>query len=83
VKYVTLCLLSFASMLTSAASPEPVASIVPTLIDAQELLRAGAMGGADGATGVQPLLMITLLAALIVLQLRRRQKSLRNPRLLV
>jgi hypothetical protein len=70
-------------MLTSAASPEPVASIAPTLIDAQLLLRAGALGGADAATGVQPLLMITLLAALIVLQLRRRQKSLRNPRLLV
>lgn len=83
MKYFTLCLLSFASMLTSAASPEPVASIAPTLIDAQLLLRAGALGGADAATGVQPLLMITLLAALIVLQLRRRQKSLRNPRLLV
>jgi DNA-binding response OmpR family regulator len=37
---------------------------------------------ADGTTAVQPLLMIMLLAALIVLQLRRRQKSLRSPRLL-
>jgi uncharacterized membrane protein len=82
VKYFTFCLLSFASMLTSAASPVPVASIAPILIDTHELLQAGALGAADGGTAVQPLLMIMLLAALIAMQLRRRQKSLRRPRLL-
>ncbi len=95
MKYVAVCVLSVATMLSASASPSATHRVVTPAAHSAQLfapaLLAPAALVADGirsATGdVAPgtadsMLMLMLAGALITLQLRRRQKSLRSPRTL-
>jgi hypothetical protein len=86
MKYVAVCVLSVVTMLSASASPSatqlaasqvaPTAQLFPT-----SLIAPAVVAGED-ARG-NSLLMAMLGGALIALQLRRRQKSLRSPRLAI
>ena len=83
MKYVAVCLLSIVTMLSASASTSSAQLFAPELI-APAVLAARDVRGAmtEVSTGVpDSALMLTLAGALIGLQLRRRQKSLRSPRL--
>ena len=82
MKYVAVCVLSILTMLSASASPSatqlaaiqavPTAQLFPPLL-VDEV-----------ATGVPDSLLMTMLGgALVALQLRRRQKSLRSPRVAI
>jgi hypothetical protein len=76
MKYLAICLLSLASLLTAAgASPSDSVSLQSLGPDFTRAFEQGASLGDRALAGV-------LAAALIALQLRRRQKSLRMPRAL-
>jgi hypothetical protein len=79
MRYLTICILSLASMWSAASSPTPVAALVPVLEPAA--LDAAALHAQVGDSALDPLLMIVVAGALAALQLRRRQRSLRNPTL--
>ena len=71
MKYLAVCVLSILTMLSASASVPAVQLFPPSLVD-------------EVATGVpDSLLMAMLGGALVALQLRRRQKSLRSPRLAI
>lgn len=76
MKYLAICLLSLASLLTAAGASQSAPAALPTLVpDVVLVFERGASFGDRALAGV-------LAAALIALQLRRRQKSLRMPRTL-
>jgi hypothetical protein len=76
MKYLAICLLSLTSLMTAAgASPSAPASIPTLSPDVTLMFERGASLGDRALAGV-------LAAALVALQLRRRQKSLRMPRAL-
>ena len=85
MKYVAVCVLSIATMLSASASPsaQPSSLFGPSLIE--PAVRAASLAqdaAGDGVTGSGDSTLMTLLGgALVALQLRRRQKSLRSPRL--
>ena len=82
MKYVAVCVLSILTMLSASASPSATQLAAIQLVPAAQLLPASLVD--EAATGVaDPLLMAILGGALIALQLRRRQKSLRSPRLAI
>jgi predicted benzoate:H+ symporter BenE len=86
MKYLAVCVLSVLTMLSASASPvSPSAQLLPSLIVPATRAAQGVRGAVDEvATGVpDSLLMAMLGGALIALQLRRRQKSLRSPRLAI
>jgi hypothetical protein len=71
MKYLAICLLSLASLITTAgASPSPAIPAIEALAPAP---------ARDNALGDRALAG-ALAAALVALQLRRRQKSLLMPR---
>ena len=86
MKYVAVCLLSIVSMFSASASTSPAsAQLIPPALIAPAIRAAQEVRGAvEDVSGVpDSLLMVTLGGALIALQLRRRQKSLRSPRLAI
>ena len=89
MKYLAVCVLSVLTMLSASASPSvspsPSAQLLPSLIAPATRAAQEVRGAVDkAATGVPDSLLMTLLGgALIALQLRRRQKALRSPRLAI
>jgi hypothetical protein len=87
MKYVAVCVLSVATMLSASAAPiAPSAqTFAPSLIAPAVRAAKDVRGVVDEvAPGVSDSVLMTMLAsALIALQLRRRQKSLRSPRLAI
>jgi hypothetical protein len=87
MKYVAVCVLSVLTMLSASASPSasPSAQLLPSLLAPATRAAQEVRGSVDeAATGVPDSLLMTMLGgALIALQLRRRQKSLRSPRLAI
>lgn len=86
MKYLAVCVLSIVSMFSASASTTPSAQLLsPVLIapavHAAEEMRVVVKVASTGMPDY--LLMVTLASALIALQLRRRQKSLRSPRLAI
>jgi hypothetical protein len=76
MKYLAICLLSLASLFTAAGASQSVPASLPALVpDAALVFEQAASLGDRALAGV-------VAAALIALQLRRRQKSLRMPRAL-
>jgi hypothetical protein len=76
MKYLAIILLSLASLLTAAGASPSTPAALPSLVpDVALVFEQGASIGDRALAGV-------LAAALIALQLRRRQKSLRMPRAL-
>jgi hypothetical protein len=86
MKYVAVCVLSVLTMLSASASPvSPSAQLLPSFIAPATRAAQEVRGAVDEVTTGVPdsLLMAMLGGALIALQLRRRQKSLRSPRLTI
>ena len=86
MKSLAVCVLSIVSMFSASASTTPSAQLLsPDLIapavHAAKEMRVAVESVSTGAP--DSLLMVTLASALIALQLRRRQKSLRSPRLAI
>ena len=76
MKYLAICLLSLASLFTAAGASQSVPASLPVFVpDAAVVFEQAASLGDRALAGV-------VAAALIALQLRRRQKSLRMPRAL-
>jgi hypothetical protein len=76
MKYLAIILLSLASLLTAAGASQSTPAGLPALVPDMALaFEQGASIGDRALAGM-------LAAALIALQLRRRQKSLRMPRAL-
>jgi hypothetical protein len=76
MKYLAICFLSLAAFFTAGASPSVGAAInapIITPVIATRIATPGDVNGPDRA------LAGVLAAALVALQLRRRQKSLRMP----
>lgn len=99
MKYVAVCVLSIVTMLSASASPSATPSAgqsaglaaVPSAQSFSPLIAPAVLAAKDvrGVVGASApaysdsLLMTLLAGALIALQLRRRQKSLRSPRLAI
>lgn len=84
MKYVAVCVLSIVTMLSASASPSAAPSAglaaVPSAQSFSPSLDVRVVVGASVPADSDSLLMTLLAGALIALQLRRRQKSLRSPR---
>jgi hypothetical protein len=78
MRYVAICILSLASMWSAASSPTAVAALLPHI---EPVAQDAALLSAELAESpaIDPLLMLLVAGALAVLQLRRRQRSLRTP----
>jgi hypothetical protein len=78
MRYVAICILSLASMWSAASAPTAVAALVPHI---EPAARDAALLSTQLAESpaIDPLLMLLVAGALAVLQLRRRQRSLRTP----
>ena len=74
MRYLAICILSLTALLRAAGSSAGAEEVVQAAVIAPVLVEPVRAGGYDGP------LTILLSAALIALQLRRRQKSLRMPR---
>jgi len=96
MKYVAVCVLSILTMLSASASPPAAPMAAGTVVPSAQLFSPSLLAPAEHAakdvrvaadeivaTVPDSLLMTMLSAALIALQLRRRQKSLRSPRLAI
>jgi len=85
MKYVAVCVLSVLTMLTASASPSATQLFLPTLVAPAVHAANEVRDVVEGAANAVPdtPLMFLLGSALIALQLRRRQKSLRGPRLAI
>jgi len=82
MKYVAVCVLSVLTMLSASASPSATQLAAIQVVPAAQLLPTSLME--EAAIGVPDTLLMAMLGgALIALQLRRRQKSLRSPRLAI
>jgi hypothetical protein len=91
MKYLAICFLALTALFSTAGTasiaPAPsstaTASFAPSFIEpavSLHVLRHAADGGDSKIDGT---LMVLLAGALVALQLRRRQKSLRMPRMLI
>jgi MYXO-CTERM domain-containing protein len=78
MKYVAVCVLSIATMLSASAAPSAAQRELTPATPAVQLFTSEVSSGAGDS-----LLMLMLGGALVALQLRRRQKSLRSPRLAI
>lgn len=78
MRYVAICILSLASMLSAASAPTAVAALLPHI---EPSARDAALISAELAesTAFDPVLMILVAGVLAAIQLRRRQRSLRTP----
>jgi hypothetical protein len=82
MKYVAVCVLSILTMLSASASPSATQLAAIQAVPTAQLFPPSLVD--EVATGVPDSLLMTMLGgALVALQLRRRQKSLRSPRVAI
>jgi hypothetical protein len=77
MKYLAICFLSLAAFFTAGAAPSVGAAINAPIMTPVIVARIATPSGVDGPDRA---LVVVLAAALVALQLRRRQKSLGMPR---
>jgi hypothetical protein len=77
MRYVAICILSLASMLSAASPPTAVAALLPHIEPTAH--DAARLSAELSQSSIDPFLMMLVAGVLAALQLRRRQRSLRTP----
>jgi hypothetical protein len=87
MKYLAICFLALTALFSTAGTasiaPAATTSFAPSFIEPAVSLHVLRHSVDSGDSKMDGTLMVLLAGALITLQLRRRQKSLRMPRMLI